>query len=77
MPNRYLDWVKQADADLAHSEHARDAGHYEWACFSAQQAAEKAVKSVFLKHGRDAWGANRFLHDGRSGYGGRLCTEHH
>jgi HEPN domain-containing protein len=31
-------------------------GHYEWACFTAQQAAEKAVKALYLKRGADAWG---------------------
>ena len=40
-------------------EHARQdvsGGFHEWACFSAQQSAEKAVKAVFQKAGGDAWG---------------------
>ncbi len=33
-----------------------DGGFHEWACFSAQQAAEKAVKAVYQRLGADAWG---------------------
>ncbi len=56
MPNRSADWFKQADADLRHAENSLAAGDFEWCCFSAQQAAEKAIKAVFLNSGRDAWG---------------------
>lgn len=56
MGNRYLDWFKQAEADLRHAEHALEDGDFEWSCFAAQQAAEKALKSVFQKLGMDAWG---------------------
>ncbi len=31
-------------------------GYYEWACFSAQQAAEKAVKALYQELGIDVWG---------------------
>ena len=31
-------------------------GFYNWACFSAQQAAEKAIKAVFQRIGAEAWG---------------------
>jgi HEPN domain-containing protein len=31
-------------------------GFYNWACFSAQQAAEKAIKAVFQGMGAEAWG---------------------
>jgi HEPN domain-containing protein len=30
--------------------------YYEWACFTAQQAAEKAVKALFQHIHADAWG---------------------
>ena len=33
--------------------------HYEWACFAAQQAAEKVIKAVFQKLGGEAWGHSR------------------
>ncbi len=35
---------------------AREAGRHEWACFAAQQAAEKAVKALHLRLGQEAWG---------------------
>lgn len=31
-------------------------GYYEWACFTAQQAAEKVLKAFGLKLGIDLWG---------------------
>lgn len=56
MPNRFRDWHRQAEADLRHARHALEDGDFDWGCFAAQQAAEKAIKAVFLKHGMDAWG---------------------
>lgn len=56
MANRYLDWFKQAEADLRHARHAAEDEDFEWSCFAAQQAAEKAIKAVFEKLGMDAWG---------------------
>lgn len=56
MPNRQRDWFRQAEADFRHAGHARDHAHHEWACFAAQQAAEKALKAVLVSRGQDAWG---------------------
>ncbi len=56
MANRSLDWLRQADADLRHARHARDAGDYDWSCFAAHQAAEKSVKAVVLAGAGEAWG---------------------
>lgn len=56
MPNRAPDWFAQAAADLQHARHSRKVGDFEWACFAAQQAAEKAVKAVFLHLGGEGWG---------------------
>jgi HEPN domain-containing protein len=56
MSNRYLDWFRQAEADLHHARNAQEDGDYEWSCFAAHQATEKALKAVFLKLGLDAWG---------------------
>mgnify|MGYP005848870649 CR=1 FL=1 len=56
MGNRYLDWFRQAEADLRHAGNALKAGDFEWSCFAAQQAAEKALKAVFQKLGLEAWG---------------------
>ena len=56
MSSRAADWFRQAEADLQHARHAlRDAAH-EWACFAAQQAAEKAVKAAHAALGQEAWG---------------------
>jgi HEPN domain-containing protein len=54
--NRYLDWFRQAEADLQHARHALEDEDFEWSCFAAQQAAEKALKAVFQKLGMEAWG---------------------
>ena len=56
MANRFLDWLKQADADLRHANHALDSADYEWSCFASQQAAEKAIKALYYKLGKEAWG---------------------
>jgi HEPN domain-containing protein len=56
MGNRYADWFRQAEADLRHANNALEDGDFEWSCFAAHQAAEKALKAVFQKLGMDAWG---------------------
>jgi HEPN domain-containing protein len=56
MPNRDLDWFHQALRDLEQAEDSRRAGRHEWACFAAQQAAEKGVKALHLHLGQEAWG---------------------
>ena len=56
MANRAIDWLNQAEGDLNHSKNARKAGDYDWACFAAQQAAEKAVKGLMLSKGGEGWG---------------------
>jgi HEPN domain-containing protein len=56
MPDRSKDWFTQAQRDLRHAVHACDSGDHEWSCFSAQQAAEKAVKPVFLYLHGEGWG---------------------
>jgi HEPN domain-containing protein len=50
------DWLDQAEGDLEHAKNDLKSGFYDWACFSAQQSAEKAVKAVFQKMGAEAWG---------------------
>lgn len=44
-------WLEQARWDLKSAEDSRAAGNHEWACFQAQQAAEKALKAVLLAAG--------------------------
>ena len=56
MPNRAQDWFLQAEHDLRHARRAREGGDHDWACFAAQQAAEKAVKALHQARGQEAWG---------------------
>lgn len=56
MANRWSDWHAQAQHDLAHAAAAAAAGRFDWACFAAHQAAEKATKALHLRHGQEAWG---------------------
>ena len=53
---RSRDWMDQAEGDLRHARNDVQGEFYDWACFSAQQAAEKAVKAVFQRMGAEAWG---------------------
>lgn len=56
MPNRAQDWLQQAGKDIEQADASHEAQRHEWACFAAQQAAEKAVKALHLHHGQEAWG---------------------
>lgn len=56
MGNRARDWLAQAERDLEQAVDSQSAGRHEWACFAAQQAAEKAVKAMHLAHGQEGWG---------------------
>lgn len=56
MASRYDDWMRQALRDLDHDRRSLQSGDYEWACFAAQQGAEKGVKATFLKIGQETWG---------------------
>lgn len=53
---RSAEWMDQAEGDLAHAHYAQGGGFCDWACFSAQQASEKAVRAVLQKLGAEAWG---------------------
>ncbi|MCX8188320.1 MAG: HEPN domain-containing protein [Nitrososphaeria archaeon] len=56
MVERSLDWLKQAKRDLENAEYEIRGEFYEYVCFLAQQASEKAVKAVFQKMGVEAFG---------------------
>ncbi len=56
MPNRSQDWLNQAVRDLEQAKDSRESCRHEWACFAAQQSAEKAVKALHLSLGQEAWG---------------------
>lgn len=56
MADRSRDWLAQAERDLEQARASQEQGRHEWACFAAQQAAEKAVKAVHLALKQEAWG---------------------
>jgi len=56
MAERSLDWLKQAEKDIEKAKLDLEASYYEWACFTAQQAAEKAIKALFQHLHAEAWG---------------------
>jgi HEPN domain-containing protein len=56
MPARHADWLRQAKRDLDHARRSAASGDYEWACFAAQQGAEKGIKAVYQWLGAVAWG---------------------
>jgi HEPN domain-containing protein len=56
MADRAQDWFKQAERDLEQAHSSKTEGRHEWACFAAQQCAEKAVKALHLACGQEAWG---------------------
>ena len=54
--NRHRDWLEQGERDLSRADIDIRYEYWEWACFTAQQAAAKAVKGVLMFHGYSAWG---------------------
>ena len=53
---RSADWFRQAERDLDHARRSAEAGDHEWACFAAQQSAEKALKALHQSRGGEGWG---------------------
>ncbi|HDI31471.1 MAG TPA: HEPN domain-containing protein [Thermofilum sp.] len=49
-------WFKQSLRDIKAAKDSFSSGNFEWACFQAQQAAEKAVKALHYALGRSSWG---------------------
>ena len=46
-------WFEEAEYDPEAAVDASASGRYNWACFISQQAAEKAVKAVYIRRGED------------------------
>ena len=49
-------WFRQAERGLEQAHSSARSERHGWACFDAQQAAEKAVKAVHLSFGKAAFG---------------------
>jgi len=47
--DRSADWSRQARRDISGAQNAMESGFHEWACFIAQQGAEKAVVALYKK----------------------------
>lgn len=56
MAERSKDWMAQAHRDLESARWTAEGGFHKWACFVAQQGAEKAVKAIYSKLGGAAFG---------------------
>jgi len=54
--NRSQDWWTQARHDREAAGRNAEMAIHDWACFTAQQAAEKALTALIQHHGGDAWG---------------------
>jgi HEPN domain-containing protein len=50
-PNDPREWLNRAQSNLARAQKPLAGAYLEDFCFDAQQAAEKAVKAVFIAHG--------------------------
>ena len=51
LPMEERRWLRQAEKDLESAKDSLTARHYEWACFQAQQATEKALKAFLYSKG--------------------------
>jgi len=56
MASRVADWFRQADRDLEVARTTLGAEQYDWSCFAAHQAAEKALKALYHHHHAEGWG---------------------
>ena len=65
MVERSKDWFAQAERDLEQAKSSQKEGRHEWACFAAQQSAEKAAKALHMFLKQEAWGhvIARLLHE--------------
>lgn len=44
-------WFRQGERDLESARASCRAGNHEWACFQAQQSAEKVLKAILYRRG--------------------------
>ena len=57
LAGRSRDWWSQAVRNLRFAEEIGNGDWHEWACFAAHQAAEMAVKALYLHLGRQPKGS--------------------
>ncbi|NPA41804.1 MAG: HEPN domain-containing protein [Aquificae bacterium] len=57
---RSTDWLRQAKRDLEKAQLDLEHGFYEWACFTAQQASEKAVKALYYSMNMEVRGRSLY-----------------
>ena len=55
MEEEIANWLKKAEHDLNAVKSSIKTKNYDWACFQAQQAAEKALKALFIKKYKRLW----------------------
>ncbi len=51
LPNDPREWLSRARSNLARAQKPLEGAYLEDFCFDAQQAAEKAIKAVFMAYG--------------------------
>lgn len=56
MANRAFDWFLQAKRDYEKATLDWKHGFYEWCCFTAQQAGEKAIEALYYKNNQSVRG---------------------
>lgn len=57
--SRTAAWKRQSDHDFQHAQTSLARGEWDWACYAAMQAAEKALKAGLLAAGSaEIWGHN-------------------
>lgn len=61
MPETMAAWVRQSAHDLEHARAALTAGHHDWACLAAGEAAGKAIKAVLVAHDGRVLGPQNLL----------------
>lgn len=55
MADAFLWWLKRAERDLKSANFNLEGGEFEVAAFLCQQAAEKALKAIYIKEFKELW----------------------
>jgi len=59
MRQEILNWLEQAKSDLKAAQNSMQSKNFDWACFQAQQAAEKSLKALYIREYQEL----RKIHD--------------